>query len=304
MGKNLSKYVFEIKLEQLTPYNKNFGKKEDRDEIVRTTEFKPRFDKYLVFKLKSEKKGYSKLLLPREDKSVEAFDYKVIVEKEEEKEKYSKTKELKVLLASRNSYYSRVNNVKFKMTFFSLKPDLIEIIKRVLPEFLAITNFGMRKNKGYGSFYISKEDENYVDIDKIEILKRFNYFKKAENRNYLVLNPSGKINGNIFEYNQAKEQLQVYFEGADGKRALIRYRFQGKNRNESIIIMKILKKDEEYRLYLIPNIELLSHVGINYKKHNIFNMVDVKEKEIEIVDLKKFDEVIKAMGVGENRWKK
>mgnify|MGYP000897234406 CR=1 FL=1 len=56
-----SKYIYEVELEQITPYvNEIDGEGKD---ILRPTEFKPRFDKFLVRKYEEVKKEIPKILL-------------------------------------------------------------------------------------------------------------------------------------------------------------------------------------------------------------------------------------------------
>ena len=44
------KYIYEVELEQITPYVNEIDGEKGKD-ILRPTEFKPRFDKFLVRKL-------------------------------------------------------------------------------------------------------------------------------------------------------------------------------------------------------------------------------------------------------------
>jgi len=53
------------------------------------------------------------------------------------------------------------NNVELK--FISFIPKIIEEIKKNLPEFLFVTNFGARQSKGFGSFYIDPSEQLYKD---------------------------------------------------------------------------------------------------------------------------------------------
>jgi len=62
--------------------------------------------------------------------------------------------------------------------FFTFDKELLRVIKDKFEEFIAITNFGTRQNKGYGSFYIKDKqfNENYIKGYKVT-LKAANYEK-------------------------------------------------------------------------------------------------------------------------------
>ena len=62
--------------------------------------------------------------------------------------------------------------------FFTFDKELLKVIKDKFEEFIAITNFGTRQNKGYGSFYIKDKqfNENYIKGYKVT-LKAANYEK-------------------------------------------------------------------------------------------------------------------------------
>lgn len=300
MENTLSKYKFEVILEQITPYVNDFSISDDskksnskveletRNEIIRTTEFKPRLDKFLVRKLKLQHD--SKLLLSREERKtqdeekVKALDYKVIIEKMDNVEikNYSDRIPLKNFQTSGTKYFVRKEGVKFKMIFFSLKPKVIEIIRENLAEFLALTNFGKRKNKCYGSFYIAKEDHSYKDIDEIEILKKFKFFNK-ENPNYIEMSTKEKKD-NFFE--KLSIPLEIPRKNNQGKQPIILLRGR-EYRKESLAIMKILKKGDRYRLYAIPNFPVIEALGEKLILSKCIN----KSKDFNI---KAFDEYIKG----------
>lgn len=267
----LSDYKLEVTIEQITPYVnyiETVDSNNSRNEIIRTTEFKPRFDRFLSDKLKIDNK--SELLVPREsvDDLVKALDYKVIIKKIERMD-YSKRIDSKSFQTSGEKYKVRKEGIKFKLIFFSFKSEVIKIIKNNLAEFLALTNFGKRKNKCFGSFYIAPEDPLYKDIDEIEILKDFNFFKEGkENRCYIEmsLKPNSSTSEEVF-FKNLSNSLEITKPGGKGKQPLILFR--GKSyREESLAIMKILKKENKYRLYAIPNFPLLKELYINFELDN------------------------------------
>ena len=58
------KYIYEVELEQITPYVNEIDGEKGKD-ILRPTEFKPRFDKFLVRKYEEAKKEIPKILLSK-----------------------------------------------------------------------------------------------------------------------------------------------------------------------------------------------------------------------------------------------
>ena len=293
----LSDYKLEVTIEQITPYVnyiETVDSNNSRNEIIRTTEFKPRFDRFLSDKLKIDNK--SELLVPREsvDDLVKALDYKVIIKKIERMD-YSKRIDSKSFQTSGEKYKVRKEGIKFKLIFFSFKSEVIKIIKNNLAEFLALTNFGKRKNKCYGSFYIVPEDPLYKDIDEIEILKDFNFFKEGkENRCYLeiTLRSNKSISEKSF-FGDMIPSLEVKRDDNRGNQPIILFRDEpegkrkdtnGKSlaRGESLISMKILKNGGKYRLYAVPNFPLLKEIYSKIYNEDIERFIEgIDEKSIE-----------------------
>lgn len=266
--KNL-KYIYEVELEQITPYVNEIDR--EGKDILRPTEFKPRFDKFLIRKYEEAKKEIPKILLlkvngenkkeneeilsDKETKKGKSFDYSITITSDnleyKQREPYKK-----FMTSGGDGYQVRKKNIKLKIIFFSLNLKMIEIIKENLAEFLATTNFGKRKNKCFGSFYISQRDPNYKDIDEIEVLKSYKFFKNGtENKEYLELKEDNveEILKNLEFKAKTKERIV--------SKALILLRIDGIGRNESLGAMKILKtKNNKYRLYFIPNFELIKEL--------------------------------------------
>ena len=284
------KYIYEVELEQITPYVNEIDEEKGKD-IFRPTEFKPRFDKFLVRKYEEAKKEIPKILLLKVNgenkekkdnhndgtsvKKEKSFDYSITIASDDleyiQREVYKK-----FMTSGGNGYQVRKKNIKLKVIFFSLNLKMIEIIKENLPEFLATTNFGKRKNKCFGSFYISQKDPNYKDIDEIEVLKSYKFFKNGkENKEYLELKENNieEILKNLEFKAKTKERII--------SKALILLRIDGVGRSESLGIMKILKtKNDKYRLYFIPNFELIKEL--------------IKEKEVD--KTKKTNEKVEYIG--------
>ena len=292
-----SKYIYEVELEQITPYvNEIDGKGKD---ILRPTEFKPRFDRFLARKYKE--KDIEKFLLESNGEKRKAFDYNVTIKT---REKYEDRKEYRIFMTAGwkkvGGYKARKENIKLEIVFFSLNSEMIKLIKENLPEFLATTNFGKRKNKCFGSFYISKTDLSYKDIDEIEALKDYKFFKTdAENKEYL------KLKGNDVEKILKDLEFNTKIKDRISKKALILLRIDI-DRKESLGAMKILKtKNNDYRLYFVPNLELIKALT---KEDKIYETKKTNERvqytgdpayKPEVFDYKEFNKYIEQQMKGE-----
>lgn len=305
------KYIYEVELEQITPYVNEIDGEKGKD-ILRPTEFKPRFDKFLVRKYEEAKKEIPKILLlkvngenkkeneeilsDKETKKGKSFDYSITITSDnleyKQREPYKK-----FMTSGGDGYQVRKKNIKLKIIFFSLNLKMVEIIKENLPEFLATTNFGKRKNKCFGSFYISQGDPNYKDIDEIEVLKSYKFFKNGiENKEYLELKEDNieEILKNLEFKAKTKERIV--------SKALILLRIDEVGRNESLGAMKILKtKNSKYRLYFIPNFELIKElikekkVDKTKKTNENIEYTGIPTYKPEEFDYKSFDNYIKEM---------
>ena len=232
----------------------------------------------------------------KKKKKEKSFDYSITIASDDleyiQREVYKK-----FMTSGGNGYQVRKKNIKLKILFFSLNLKMIEIIKENLPEFLAITNFGKRKNKCFGSFYISQEDPNYKDIDEIEALKAYKFFKiGTENKEYLELKEDNieEILENLEFKAKTKERIV--------SKALILLRIDGVGRNESLGAMKILKtKSNKYRLYFIPNFELIKElikekkVDKTKKTNGNIEYTGTPVYKPEEFDYESFDNYIKEM---------
>lgn len=295
-----AKYIYDVELEQITPYINEID--DNIKDILRPTEFKPRFDKFLIRKFETEKKENIKKLLLNDnsgksnnEEKRKAFNYSIMVSSTDINVK-NKKKEYD-FFKTHKRYKGRDEGTRVKLRFFSLKEEMIKIIKESLPEFLATTNFGKRKNKCYGSFYISPDDSSYKEIDEIEILKEYRFF--LENQNYMELkgnNINEIFKGLEIEVKENEKKPYIVLRTENHKKP----ENDKKNyRKESLGAMKISKlKNGEYRLYFIPNFELVK--GLNGEKNFEYDIVsneklyNVKsEYDIKEFDYKAFFEYIK-----------
>ena len=119
---------------------------------LRGSELKPKFDKFLksyVFNGSIPQKF-------KIDKEKDALNYKVKILADVEINKIEKNTPLFFGVMGDNiKYFSKAKDIEIE--FFSFNKELLKIIEENFEKFLAITNFGTRQSKGYGSFYLDKE---------------------------------------------------------------------------------------------------------------------------------------------------
>ncbi|MCK4258645.1 MAG: hypothetical protein KAX49_06690 [Halanaerobiales bacterium] len=165
---------------------------------IRATELKPKLDSFLVeYAFKKKFKDFEDYLIG--DKSI----YKIFTDVESDKKKKKPSFDYKVrifvqlgdnrpvrLEGKYNSFFGnqkKSEDKKMKGVFskkdirieiFSLNEKLIKIIKTHLSTFFALTNFGMRQNKGFGSFYIKGKEEQFLEELK-EKKRRFFYLENT-----------------------------------------------------------------------------------------------------------------------------
>jgi hypothetical protein len=166
------------------------------DIPIRATELKPAFDRFLI-----ENVGDFKKFRKDQKKFKTLYKYKIEIYSINQKSDPIKKKTL---------YFGDTKKTKFvcadvEVKFFSFDAKLIETIKKFFPEFISQYNFGMRKNKGFGSFttedgFIKPKNRRvfYMDLDKEGWMEDLNYFyrslRQGINENGFYLKPL------IFEY--------------------------------------------------------------------------------------------------------
>lgn len=181
-----------VKLKQHTPiiHFQHYQK----GATLRASELKPKLDKFLIAKLKSQGIDYKKWLIG--NGTHPALNYKVkifpiskplidyIEEPKMNNGKFdqrkgsdgsisTKTKPYPLFFGNLGKNYEKDKTIK-KFLFYeepilikliSLDYGLLNEIQKNLPEFFALENFGSRQDKGFGSFYIDKNDKNYKELD-------------------------------------------------------------------------------------------------------------------------------------------
>ena len=154
----MSKFKAEFTLKQHTPII-HFQSNQS-GATLRATELKPKFDRFLL--------KYAKDIPYIENANKhKSIDYKVKIESIGSIEKSLPNKFLYFANASIKENSKKIHMLKansIKVEFFSYNEEIINSIKKYFNDFMLITNFGARSNKGYGSF--SKQDANTKEILK------------------------------------------------------------------------------------------------------------------------------------------
>jgi len=199
-------YKKEFILKQHSPHIHFQIEDNTKGVTLRATEFKPRFDRFLLSKesqLLSEKLSRDNLSLPyrlvirAEDKG--KIDYPKPYLKKETKKGYQAP------------YFGELKSIEYKsikIVFYSFNKRVLEAIDNYLNDFLILNNFGNRQSKGFGSYTLEdttqKEFEDtlkkYISVvykfnssfrDSKDALKKIDYFYKLlksginhNNRNY------------------------------------------------------------------------------------------------------------------------
>ena len=166
-----SKFKVEFTLKQHTPII--HFQSDQSGATLRATELKPKFDRFLI-KLNNQN------IKPSKGPQGELyFDYKVKIT--------IKTCEIKPIPKSppHPLYFARDNKEfstgKLQIEFIAFDDKLIAIIKEEFPKFLAITNFGSRSSKGYGSFWDEKTmSTTFVNFAKKYYPKIYKLEKKVQ----------------------------------------------------------------------------------------------------------------------------
>lgn len=169
---------FKVTLKQHTPLI--YFHSSQQGEILRASEVKPKLDKFLikyVFQNNFEEYkhyliGYKHTKTEDDFKDKKAFDYKLrvtnIVNYKKEYIEYEGGKKtfpnyFGNMGKPKNEYSQFVYCDSLELEIFSLYKDIVEIIKKELPNFLMKHNFGNRQSKGFGSFFINNENKYSIN---------------------------------------------------------------------------------------------------------------------------------------------
>lgn len=181
-----------VKLKQHTPLI-HFQHDQYR-ATLRASEVKPKLDKFLIKEVfkdkwddckefligykksqkendedrKKDEKKLNQVLKQKFDNGFRALNYKMRIEVSKKEADSSSIGSGKIPM-----YFGDMGDNEKKKTVHMDKINLIlwidgdleDKLKSVIAKFFLVTNFGARQSKGYGSFYIDKEDELYKEPD-------------------------------------------------------------------------------------------------------------------------------------------
>lgn len=148
---------------------------------LRATELKPKLDKFLIKyafndefdKYKIYLKGYKPGKTEANFGDKKAFDYKVNILFEGKSDEIDPDKICRYLYLGnmgKKSYNEKTQCIftkdNIKVEIISLYTQLINNIEQWIVQFFAVTNFGARQNKGFGSFFVSDKDSNILEYVK------------------------------------------------------------------------------------------------------------------------------------------
>ncbi|HHV75845.1 MAG TPA: hypothetical protein GXX39_00525 [Syntrophothermus lipocalidus] len=194
-------YKLRIRLQQHTPIIHFQGGQPGA--CLRASEVKTKLDRYLVMNFGSEFRNESGKFIEDYfvDRQHKALDYKmrisfsrILREEPPWKEKTNnsgKTKPYPTISSyfapaaetdnsEREKKYKNVKLVVYEgvvLDLFSFCPGLVDIIKKHVPTFFAVTNFGARSSKGFGSFSVTSIDDTPVKETGKALLKGRTYIE-------------------------------------------------------------------------------------------------------------------------------
>ncbi len=150
---------------------------------LRASELKPKFDRFLKkYVFNNEVPMKYKI-----SKSKDALDYKIKVTSQVAKT-YIPKRDRSNPNVKKGSYFGDNLAIELKnieIEFFSFNSKLLSKIKEYFVDFMLITNFGTRQNKGFGSFTVETINDNKIYINIEEKLKKyFPIFYKKESYSY------------------------------------------------------------------------------------------------------------------------
>ncbi|MEA4926826.1 MAG: hypothetical protein VB084_16155 [Syntrophomonadaceae bacterium] len=172
-----------VKLKQHTPLIHFQAYQEGA--TLRASELKPKLDRFLIEEVLKDFDVYKKLLLgyksgktEQDYRAKKSFDYKVRILAKSQNEIDKPHNSL--YFGNMGKLGQPIQTVKHReeiwLDFFSLNhtkietqqstKNIMEIIAENIDNFLAVTNFGTRQSKGFGSFFSWDKEEQYISILK------------------------------------------------------------------------------------------------------------------------------------------
>lgn len=192
----MSKFKVEFTLKQHTPII--HFQSEQTGATLRATELKPKFDRFIKYKLKYINKNlYDKYKHIIEDEAIFPQDkgsnsYKISIEhssnnKIETPKAYVNTKKETDKTAYQSPYFADASKSIFttgeiKISIKSFNKELLELLDASKDYIFIYENFGTRQSKGFGSFLRSDISQNEIK----SILQQYDYpiFELASYKDY------------------------------------------------------------------------------------------------------------------------
>jgi len=230
-----SKYKLEFTLKQHTPII--HFQADQPGATLRATELKPKLDRFLKKHVFNEKIPKKFLI----DEKKDALNYKIKIFGSSYKTYTYKTyvNPKKAAKYDREgAYFGNLKAIEFnqniKIEFFSSNTEIIEIIKEYFVDFIGITNFGARQNKGFGSFSVIKMNDTDITFNENRLLK---YYKKI-----YKINDSKPLKKILKDYQLLKSGRNKPYR----KSLLFEYMCKDNIKWEKRMIKEYMKKDLPY----------------------------------------------------------
>lgn len=160
---------------------------------IRPTELKSKLDKFLMDKCKylnaGDPRNKDDLIEFKTNYRYKVFveaknvEIKEIIERKEGKKNRKNEKLWKLPFYFGNSgkiykqspkVFSGTSSTEITVSFFSFNKAILDCLEKNFEAFLAVTNFGTRQGKGYGSFYLADKNFNPELIDSFVYKLRIN----------------------------------------------------------------------------------------------------------------------------------
>ena len=163
----MSSFKVEFTLKQHTPIIHFQG--DQSGATLRATELKPKFDRFLKkyafggnlqseHKISEDKDAlYYKIYINTTSNSKQEFSFKTYISK---KDKDNSNLKVGSYFGDRKSIFY---HDEIEIIFISFNSSLLEMIKKYFIDFINITNFGTRQNKGFGSFSVLTMQKQTVE---------------------------------------------------------------------------------------------------------------------------------------------
>ncbi|HUM51393.1 MAG TPA: hypothetical protein PK431_06230 [Chitinophagales bacterium] len=113
----------------------------------------------------------------------------------------------------KNKKYLNWSDTPLKLTLTIVNNKSVifaDKLKEYFPEFLLVNNFGTRQNKGWGSFYLHENTENYVSYT--DIIQKQNTIKPNSFQYFFDININLKSNDVLSRATEALRNLEIFYK--------------------------------------------------------------------------------------------